>query len=406
VAPYRLIHTADWHIGQMLAGHARAFEHARAFASLRDIMVQRDVHGLLVAGDVLDTQNPSAAAMAQLYATLVMLKRALPDLAIILTVGNHDSAGRIEAARPLLAPMGIRVIGNIDWRDGCPAPEKHLLPLLHADGSVAADVLAVSFPTSGCLPPLASTGAEGGSPVVQAIRSLYRMLDEGTRPSRSGRPLIVTGHLHVAGGLESEGAERRILIGGEHIFPADAAYVALGHLHKPQWIGGRRVRYSGSLFPLSATERDYDHGVTLLTIVGDTIESEHVPLPRPTAFHRLPERGDVPLDGLAGALTAMALDVGAPLEERPYLQVRLTREGLPPDFREEAERIIAGFPVRLIELKVAAAEAPADAAPATAMARLADLDTRALFLDAFRKRHQREAEAAHLEAFHIAMTEA
>ena len=109
-------------------------------------------------------------------------------------------------------------------------------------------------------------------------------------------PLILTGHLHVAGGLESEGAERRILIGGEHaappdIFPDDVAYVALGHLHRPQKFGRETIRYSGSLVPMSKTEIDYDHGVTIVEIgVGET-RIAHTPMTRSVAHLRLPARG-------------------------------------------------------------------------------------------------------------------
>ncbi len=91
-------------------------------------------------------------------------------------------------------------------------------------------------------------------------------------------PFVLTGHLHVAGGIESEGAERRILVGGQHavppdVFPAEASYVALGHLHKAQAVGRETVRYSGSLIPLSATEIPYAHGVTLVSVDGTSVQS-------------------------------------------------------------------------------------------------------------------------------------
>ena len=64
-----------------------------------------------------------------------------------------------------------------------------------------------------------------------------------------------------------------ILVGGQHavphdVFPPEASYVALGHLHKAQAVGRDTVRYSGSLIPLSATEQPYLHGVTLVSLDG------------------------------------------------------------------------------------------------------------------------------------------
>jgi len=142
-----------------------------------------------------------------------------------------------------------------------------------ASGAVAAHVLAVSYPTAACLPSLTRLDGEAGSPVIAGVRSLYAELVDTLRGPMDGLPFVLTGHLHVAGGIESEGAERRILVGGQpavphDVFPGEASYVALGHLHKAQAIGRDTVRYSGSLIPMSATELPYAHGVTLVSLDG------------------------------------------------------------------------------------------------------------------------------------------
>lgn len=62
---------------------------------------------------------------------------------------------------------------------------------------------------------------EEDSPIVRAVTDLYGKLYESVRPKIQGVPLIVTGHLHVMGAIESEGAERRILVGGQHAVPHD-----------------------------------------------------------------------------------------------------------------------------------------------------------------------------------------
>jgi len=86
--------------------------------------------------------------------------------------------------------------------------------------------------------------------------------------------VLATGHLYAAGGEAREGAERDVHIGGlgviaaEH-FPAAFDYVALGHLHRPQVVGGQaRIRYSGSPVPLSFTEADDKQQVLLLDFEG------------------------------------------------------------------------------------------------------------------------------------------
>jgi exonuclease SbcD len=394
-----------------LRGFSREREHRKAFARLEQIVVERAVDALVVAGDVFDSQNPSGEAQQLFYDTLARLSRARPAMTTVIVAGNHDAAGRLEAPRPLLAAFNIRVVGSVRRRDGRIEASRHLAPIVDASGAVAAHVLAVSYPTAACLPNLTRLDGDNGSPVVAGVRSLYAELMETLRPQIAGLPLIATGHLHVAGGVESEGAERRILVGGQHavphdVFPGEASYVALGHLHKAQAVGRDAVRYSGSLFPLSATEQPYRHGVTLASLDGAAVAAEHIPIERPVAFLRLPEAGDMPLADFGDHLKALDLQPDLPIDERPFVQVRLAREGLRPGFREEIDRVAEGFPVRVVEARVAAPpDAPNEAAAADPLIRLAERDPEDLFKLAFERAFGAPPRAAHLDVFHRARAE-
>ena len=265
----RILHTADWHIGATLRGHDREGEHRVVLDRVVDIAVERDVHAVVVAGDVFDAFNPSASSQALLYQTLTRLARARPGTTVVVTAGNHDSAPRLEAPHPVLETLDVHLVGSVRRRDGVIDAERHLVPI-RVGGDVAAQVLAISYPTAACLPAV-EAGSEG-SPVARAVRSLYEEVWDRTHPRHGGVPVVLTGHLHVAGAIETETSERRILVGGEHavghdVFPGEAAYVALGHLHRAQRVGRDSVRYSGSLLPLSATEMGYDHGVSLGRVV-------------------------------------------------------------------------------------------------------------------------------------------
>ncbi|WFU06898.1 exonuclease SbcCD subunit D (plasmid) [Rhizobium sp. CB3171] len=408
----RILHTADWHIGQTLRGFSREHEHRKVFERLEEIVVERDVDALVIAGDVFDSQNPSGEAQQLFYNTLVRLSRAHPRMAMVIAAGNHDAAGRLEAPRPLLEAFNIRVVGNVRRREGRVEATRHLVPIADASGAVAAHVLAVSYPTAACLPNLTRLDGEVGSPVIAGVRSLYAELVDTLRGPMDGLPFVLTGHLHVAGGIESEGAERRILVGGHHavpydVFPAEASYVALGHLHKAQAIGRDTVRYSGSLIPLSATELPYTHGVTLVSLDGTTVLSEHISIDRPVPFVRLPEAGDMRLNELGDHLTAMDLTSDPPIHERPFVQVRLAREGLSPGFREEVDRIAESFPVRIVDTRVAAIPGVSnDVTLADPMIRLAERDPEDLFKLAFERTFGVAPDAAHLDVFHRARAEA
>ncbi len=408
----RVLHTADWHVGQTLRGFSRDYEHRRVFERLEEIVVERNVDALIIAGDVFDSQNPSGEAQQLFYNALVRLSRAQPRMTTMIVAGNHDAAGRLEAPRPLLEAFKIRVVGNVRRHEGRIDAARHLVPIADAKGAVAAHILAVSYPTAACLPNLTRLDGESGSPVVAGVRSLYAELLDTLRGQMDSLPFVLTGHLHVAGGTESEGAERRILVGGQHavphdVFPTEASYVALGHLHKAQAVGRDTVRYSGSLIPLSATEQPYAHGVTLVSLDGAQVTSEHIPVDRPVPFLRLPETGDMRLTELGDYLTALGLHPDLPINQRPFVQIRLARDGLPSGFREEIDRVAGNFPVRIVDARVAAIpDALNEAVFTDPLIRLAERDPEDLFKLAFEREFGAAPNAAHLDVFHRARAEA
>ncbi len=401
----RIIHTGDWHIGQTLGGFSREHEHRSVLSQLTRIVEERQADALVIAGDIFDSQNPSGESQALFYDGLDQLHRARPQLSIVITAGNHDAARRLEAPGPLLKRWGVHIVGNVLRREGRVDFRRHVIPLKSPSGEVRANVLAVSYPTAACLPPLSAFGGD----IARATADLYAELMEQAEPHLGGLPLVVTGHLHVAGGLESEGAERRILVGGQHAIrpqdlPEDADYIALGHLHKAQAIGRETIRYCGSLIPLSSTEQPYRHGVTLVELgdrAGAPVRTEQIPLKRPVPYLRLPARGDVRLADLGDHLQALGLETGLPVEQHPFLHVQLAREGIVTGFRAEADRIASAFPVRLVDIRLTPLpERTSELATADTAIRLADLAPEELFLRAFQRQHGVAAERTHLDLFH------
>ena len=108
----KLLHTADWHLGQTLAGHERTHEHRLFLQWLLRTLQERQTDALLIAGDVFDQASPPAQAQALYYDFLAQARRALPKLAICIVAGNHDSPSRLQAPRELLAAFGMHVIGR------------------------------------------------------------------------------------------------------------------------------------------------------------------------------------------------------------------------------------------------------------------------------------------------------
>jgi exonuclease SbcD len=397
----RIVHTADWHLGATLQGWSREAEHRAALAQLVATARDRNADAVIVAGDIFDNLNPSAEAQRLLYDTLRDLRAACPRATITLLAGNHDPAGRLEAPRALFDLAGVASVGVVARRENALDLAAHLLPIRDARGETAAHILALPYPRAADLP---LAGADvAGSPVVWGVRELYREAARAARAKIGAAPLVLTGHLHVAGAIESEGAERRIIVGGEHaappdIFPADAAYVALGHLHRPQAVGRETIRYSGALIPMSRSEIGYAHGATVVEIDdAGRARAESVAFSRAVAHLRLPARGALAVNEVEGALAGLAIDPQTPVEMRPFVHLVVRVDGPSAGLKAEIDAICEKFPVRLVSLSV---ERPSRAEAASpAPARLAERRPVDLFREAFEAAHGVAPTDAHQRCF-------
>ncbi|MDQ2794339.1 MAG: exonuclease subunit SbcD [Bacteroidota bacterium] len=284
----RVLHTADWHLGQhFLTGQERSTEQ-QAFLDWLLLTVQvQAIDTLVIAGDIFDTQSPSYTAQEQYYTFLVRMQ-ATGCRDVVVVGGNHDSPTMLNASRQLLRQLRIHVVG------GVPAdPAEQVLHLAGPDGRPGLVVCAVPFLRDRDI----RLALAGESPddrqirIRQSIAGHYAALaelDVVRRLREQDVPVLATGHLYAAGGEAREGAERDVHIGGlglvgaEH-FPLAFDYVALGHLHRPQVVGGRaHIRYSGSPVPLSFTEADDKQQVLLLEFKGAGAPTI-TPLPVPVA---------------------------------------------------------------------------------------------------------------------------
>ena len=346
----RLIHTSDWHLGQTLHGQERDHEHAQFLAWLLDQLVAHQADALLIAGDVFDTVNPPLKAQERLYDFIVRAHERLPQLDIVMIAGNHDSGGRIELPAPLMRRLNAHAVGRISWvADGQLDHQRLLVPLHDASGKVAAWCLTLPF-----LRPAEVTGFSTGDDYMAGIAQVHERLIAAAESQRQpGQALVAMSHAHMAGGAVSEESERNIVIGNAEalpasLFPESVAYVALGHLHKPQQVAGQaRIRYSGSPLPLSFAEVNYPHQVLLVEFAGDQLASvESLPVPRAVEMIRV---GRAPLAEVIAQLEALP-PVGLFDDNLPWLEVRVQLEEPLPDLRQRIETAISGKACRLVRI--------------------------------------------------------
>lgn len=405
----RILHTSDWHLGQTLHGVGREHEHGAFLDWLLDVVGERGVDAVLVAGDVFDTANPPAQAQAAWYRFLAAARERFPALDLVVIGGNHDSAARLDAPGPMLDALGIRVVGGLPRRPGGALDlDRLLVPLRDASGETAAWVAAVPFLRPADLPDEDRAGG-GADPLVAGVRALYaEVLAEARRRRRGTEALVALGHCYAAGTRLSELSERKILGGNQHalppdLFPDDLAYAALGHLHLAQRVGrDDRMRYSGSPLPLALSESGYPHQVCLADLDRDgPIRVEFLRVPRAVEILHVPEDGPRPLAEVLGLLAALPEADPDHLEvARPYLEVRVLLDAPAPALRREVEAALAGKAPRLLKITVHHTGHGQPMGPAPGRQHLRDFSPEEVFLQCYRRSHEGDPSAELLAAFH------
>jgi exonuclease SbcD len=398
----RLLHTSDWHLGQTLHDFERDYEHQAFLDWLIGTLETEQVDALLIAGDVFDHSNPSAAAQKQLYCFLTAAKQRSPHLNIVIIAGKQDTPGRLEAPAPLLAAFGATAIGytrqygEIDL-------DRLVTPLRNRAGEIAAWGLTIPFLRSGDVPLVETDGDR----YLKGVELLYRqVLDHALSRRESGQALIALGHCHMTGGLTSEDSERRLVIGGAEALPVDIfdpviAYVALGHLHRAQKVGGQdRVRYSGSPLPMSFTEMDYRHQVIRIDLDGEAVrEIASIRIPRFVELLRIPAQ-PAPVDDVLALLAALNVP-DTPFNARPYLEVQVQLTGPEPGLAARIDAALEGKPVRRAKIKTtySASVRPETGAGPQSLDDLGRLQPDDIFRKLHRGRYGEEPSAALLAAF-------
>jgi exonuclease SbcD len=272
----RILHTSDWHLGRTLHGEDLHAHHAAFLDHLVDVVREREVDVVLVAGDVYDRAVPGVPSVRLLGDALARLS-ALAT--VIVTPGNHDSAARLGFASALLRD-GLRILASVEALD---------VPVVveDADGPVAFYGVPYLDPDA----VRAALAAPDAPPLPRSHEAVLGAAMERVRADAAGRDgarVVVVAHAFVTGAEPSE-SERDIRVGGFDQVPASAFrgadYVALGHLHGAQEVRAERprIRYSGSPLAFSFGERLQRKSSALVELTADgstTVELIDAPVPR------------------------------------------------------------------------------------------------------------------------------
>ena len=271
----KIICTSDWHLGNLFHGDDRLPEHRHFLSWLLARIKEQHPDALLIAGDIFDNGNPSAAAQSAYYEFLADATETCPDMNVVIIAGNHDSASRLEAPRALLTRHKVEIRGNIhrSWvanEDGGNWVINYddlMIPINGGDGSQAI-VLTVPY--------LRSDVVQNAN-YSEGVNTILRELTAKAREKYRDSPLIMIAHMYAKGAdIAKSDASEKIVIGGQEEvnmqgWDEHPDYFACGHIHKRQHIWNTDwAHYSGSVLPMSFAEKDYHHGVDMVTIENGT----------------------------------------------------------------------------------------------------------------------------------------
>ncbi|MFS2222414.1 exonuclease subunit SbcD [Pantoea sp. B65] len=279
----RIIHTADWHLGQFFYTKSRAPEHQAFLDWLILAVEEHQIDAVIVAGDIFDTGSPPSYARELYNRFIVQLQRTGCQLVVL--GGNHDSVATLNESRDLLACLNTRVIAAASEQIA-----DQVLLLNDRQGNPAALLCAIPFlrPRDILRSQAGQSGREKQQSLQEAISEHYQRCYQQALRQREALalplPIIATGHLTTVGVSKSD-AVRDIYIGTLDAFPAQAFppadYIALGHIHRAQRVAdSEHIRYSGSPIPLSFDETGKAKSVFLVEFAGQQrVRVEPLPIP-------------------------------------------------------------------------------------------------------------------------------
>ncbi|MDO4647149.1 MAG: exonuclease SbcCD subunit D [Eubacteriales bacterium] len=265
----KLIHLGDLHLGKNVNDFSMIEDQKYILKEILEIAEEREVDGVLIAGDVYDRTVPSEEAVRLFDGFLTVL--ADRNKPVFVISGNHDSEERLQFGSALFSARNIYIEGkyagevkNVALQDAWGTLRIWLMPY------VKASTVGHFFPEAD----------------VSTYEKAFRTVMESCHVNAEERNVLVA-HQFVAGvhgNPEFSGSESGILnVGTLDMIPADCFsefdYVALGHIHGPQKAGRDTCRYCGSPLKYSLSEIARDKSLPLVTLEEKgSISVELIPL--------------------------------------------------------------------------------------------------------------------------------
>ena len=251
----KIMHLGDLHIGKSLGDFDLYEDQRYILEQILNLIKKKSVDVLLIAGDVYDKAIPGEKSVQLLD---YFLKRLVETgIKTYMISGNHDSDERLNFGSSLFESNNIyinskfnKILKKYSLHDEFGELNIYLLPF------VKASQVQHFFPE------------EKIDSYDMAVRTIIKLSDFDV-----GKRNILVAHQFVAGKDDPEIAGSEGLsvhnvgmvekIGYGSL--AEFDYVALGHIHSPQSVGLKHIRYCGSPLKYSLSEVNNNKSVPIIT---------------------------------------------------------------------------------------------------------------------------------------------
>ena len=274
----KFFHLSDLHIGLKLFNRDLREDQEYILRQITDIAVREQPQAVVIAGDIYDKAVPSAEAVEVFDRFIAGLNSALPDTAVMMIAGNHDSGPRINCFRSVLSRQNVYMIGQPPKVEG-----EQIEKVILKDESGPVNFYLLPFVRPSMVKQL--TGVDENGNNLSYDETLRRLIGrEEIDPSQ--RNVIVSHQFYLPSGTDAEAVERMDsevrTVGNIDQISADILeqfdYAALGHIHKPMKAGSEFIRYCGTPLACSVSEAGQKKGIIMVEL-GDKGDRKTTVLP-------------------------------------------------------------------------------------------------------------------------------
>lgn len=257
----KLFHLSDLHIGLKLVNRDLYEDQKYILNQIINYAKNEQPNAVIIAGDIYDKSVPSAEAVDLFDWFLMGLSTAVPNAAIMMISGNHDSAQRVNCFRGILSKQNVYMIGLPPSNE-----DEYIEKVVLQDQYGPVNFYLLPFVKPSMVKNIVGVDEKGNN--LSYNDSIVKLLERESI-NLLERNVIVSHQFYLPKGNHATEIERMdseiVTVGNIDEVSADALevfdYAALGHIHKAMKVGNDMIRYCGTPLACSVSEAGQQKGI-------------------------------------------------------------------------------------------------------------------------------------------------